>query len=291
MNGSREVSFHEVAGVLRKQISDGELIVGARLPSQESLAKEFGASRQVIRQALRVLQGDGLIDGGGKGIRPRVVEPAVPDEVPQPTLVALAPRLEAAFRAPEVRIDAVCLTAETLMTSMDRPIALVASKRAEPSSVKARIILPAKEHRLLYPAPLEGWGKDEDVDTAVHRRSERQHVSQVNVLWQQFETLRVGYGIPVEVSFRVAMNTPYQKIYLLNGEEALLAYYEMAHRTEEIDGEVVPLRDASGTQSLLFPFEARHGGRDASFVNAAQRWFDRLWESLKTDVDIPMTMG
>ncbi|MER6567152.1 hypothetical protein ABT288_13375 [Streptomyces sp. NPDC001093] len=192
----------------------------------------------------------------------------------------LAHRLEAAFLAPHVQIDAVCLTAESLMVFMDAPLRLVVLRRAEPDSVTARIILPAREHRLLYPAPLQGWGRDAAVDAAVHERSERLFDAQIEVLRLQFDRLRIRHGINAEVRFRVANNSPYQQLYLLNRTEVLFAHYKMTERTEEIYGNEVPLRDTSGSQHLLFPFDGRHSERDSMLVRDTQEWFDAFWDGL-----------
>ena len=71
---SRELSFHfaseaggstrlsaRVAGTLRGKIREGELAAGARLPSEEALARHFGVSRTVIREAMASLRTEGAI--------------------------------------------------------------------------------------------------------------------------------------------------------------------------------------------------------------------------------------
>lgn len=50
-----------VAGRLRERIVNGELADGAALPNLERLVEEFGVSPPSIRQALRVLEHEGLI--------------------------------------------------------------------------------------------------------------------------------------------------------------------------------------------------------------------------------------
>ncbi|MFF0760852.1 winged helix-turn-helix domain-containing protein [Streptomyces sp. NPDC003737] len=287
MNDSNGLSAQEVADILRERINGGEFTESGRLPSQSRLAEELGVSRQIVRKAQNKLRDAGFLGRPGKGSPPRIAEQATSNEMPQPTLVGLAPRLKAAFQRPNVYIDAVCLTAETLMNSMYVPLSLVASGDVKPSSVTARIILPAREHQLLYPAPLEEWGEDQRIDVAVHKRSEKQHVAQVNVLWRHFTTLS-DYGVNATVRFRVVKNTPYQKFYLLNKDEALIAHYKISQREEEIDGLKTTLRDTSGTQSLLFPFDRYQGERDARFVEDTQTWFDAFWDSLKTDLRVPL---
>ena len=50
-----------VAGALRTRILSGELADGAMLPKQDELLEEFGVSLPPIREALRILETEGLI--------------------------------------------------------------------------------------------------------------------------------------------------------------------------------------------------------------------------------------
>ena len=54
---------HEiVAAALEKAILSGELKVGEKLPSEQGLAKEFGVSRNIVREALRDVKARGLLE-------------------------------------------------------------------------------------------------------------------------------------------------------------------------------------------------------------------------------------
>jgi GntR family transcriptional regulator len=70
-----------LATELRNRIRDGAIPVGAALPSEAELCREFAASRGPVRQALAALRDEGLI-GGGQGRRPVVLDavPAQPFE-------------------------------------------------------------------------------------------------------------------------------------------------------------------------------------------------------------------
>jgi GntR family transcriptional repressor for pyruvate dehydrogenase complex len=57
--------YLQVAEQLREAILDGRLTPGESLPAERELAESFGASRASIREALRALQAQGLIVGGG----------------------------------------------------------------------------------------------------------------------------------------------------------------------------------------------------------------------------------
>jgi GntR family transcriptional regulator, transcriptional repressor for pyruvate dehydrogenase complex len=50
-----------VAGILRSRIVDGQLPDGSRLPKQDDLLREFRVSRPSLREALRILEAEGLV--------------------------------------------------------------------------------------------------------------------------------------------------------------------------------------------------------------------------------------
>jgi GntR family transcriptional regulator, transcriptional repressor for pyruvate dehydrogenase complex len=50
-----------VAGMLRERIVDGTLKDGERLPKQDDLLREFRVSRPSLREALRILESEGLL--------------------------------------------------------------------------------------------------------------------------------------------------------------------------------------------------------------------------------------
>ncbi|GAA3472865.1 GntR family transcriptional regulator [Nonomuraea roseola] len=54
--------YVQVADALRAQIEDGELRPGDKLKNEDALADEFGTGKATIRQALRQLRAEGLID-------------------------------------------------------------------------------------------------------------------------------------------------------------------------------------------------------------------------------------
>jgi GntR family transcriptional repressor for pyruvate dehydrogenase complex len=59
-----------VAGMLRSRIVSGELPIGSKLPTEEELTEAFGIARTTLREALRILESQGLIHikrgrGGG----------------------------------------------------------------------------------------------------------------------------------------------------------------------------------------------------------------------------------
>jgi len=53
--------YHQIAHSLRERITEGRPAAGQRLDNQRSLAREFGVTLMTLRQALEVLERDGLI--------------------------------------------------------------------------------------------------------------------------------------------------------------------------------------------------------------------------------------
>jgi DNA-binding FadR family transcriptional regulator len=71
-------AYEQVADQLRELIIAGDLVPGARLPNEQTLAADFGVSRATVREALRVLATENLLRtakgaGGGSYVaRPSV---------------------------------------------------------------------------------------------------------------------------------------------------------------------------------------------------------------------------
>jgi hypothetical protein len=282
VNGSRRLTPQEIADVLRERIRVGDLKAGDRLPTQAELAEEFGVERGTVRQALRALQEDGLLSNVSKGSPPRIAEPAPARGEPQPTMVALAPRLTEAFSRPRVRVDVVCHTAETLMVATGEPLRLIHEGRIRPQSIDVRILVPSRDIELAFPVLVEGPGDA----NPVHQRWLAMRNAQGQVLQHNLLSLRSTHGIDVRVTFRALPFTPPVKLYLLNGEESLIGYYMLTRREEEYGSQTLDMYDALGSRSLLFSFLKRAGQRDAAFVEESQKWFDALWETITTDLTL-----
>ncbi|MFV0135106.1 winged helix-turn-helix domain-containing protein [Streptomyces sp. HMX87] len=284
VNGSSRLSSREIAGILRERIRAGELKAGDRLPTQAELAEEFGVERGAVRQALRALQEDGLLSNVSKGSPPRIAAPAPARGEPQPAMVALAPRLKEAFAARQVRIDAACLTAETLMIALGEPLRLIHEGSIRPESVDVRVLMPSRDINLAFPVSVDSSG--DGPDDPVHERWLQMRNAQARVLEHNLHAVRATHGIAVRVSFRALPFTPPVKLYLLNGEEALMGYYMLTRREEEWGSRTLEMYDALGSQSLLFSFLRRAGHRDAAFVAESEKWFDALWETITSDLTL-----
>ncbi|WP_042174855.1 winged helix-turn-helix domain-containing protein [Streptomyces sp. NBRC 110035] len=286
VNGNSRNAPQRIADVLRERIRAGELRAGERLPTQAELAEEFGVERGVVRRALRVLADDGLLSNVSKGSPPRIAEPAPASDEPRPTMVGLAPRLTDAFRAAHVRIDVVSHTSETLMVAVGEPVRLIHEGRLRPESIEFRVLLPSRTINLAFPVLVAEGAEDADGGGPVHERWLQMRNAQAQVLQHNLQSVRHTHGIDVHVRFRALPFTPPMKLYLLNGQEALLGYYLLARREEEWGTQTLDMYDALGSQSLLFSFARQAGRRDQAFVEESQKWFDALWETITTDLTL-----
>ncbi|WP_199840227.1 GntR family transcriptional regulator [Streptomyces viridochromogenes] len=287
----------EVADELRARIRSGVLRPGQRMPTQAKLSDEFGVERGAVRQALRILQSErlltnvskgspatvapmpGPVPGAGPASGPGLV-PAGPGAPPMPTTAALAPRIAAAFAAPHVEVDALCLTSISLTLAIGEPLRRIHAGELKPAKVDVRVLLPSRDIELAFPTPVDA--------PAEHGRLQRRWLAHRNaqgqVLRHNLLALRSSHGIDVHVTFRALPFTPPVKLYLLNGMEALFAYYTVTRREEEVDQEQLEMYDAEGTRSMLFSFEQGAGLRDATFVEQSHLWFNALWETISSEL-------
>ena len=200
-------------------------------------------------------------------------------EEPQQTAAGLGPRIMEAFEAPHVRIDAICLTAESLNMALAEPLQLIRSGQITPETVKVRVLVPSRDLELAFPRPAErspvtrGWCTNTGCRCAT---------ATARYCGHSLRALRSTRGIDVEVTLKALPFTPPVKLYLLNGSEALFAYYTVKKREEQIDDTPIEIYDALGSDSMLFPFERGGGARDEAFVTQSQAWFDGLWGTIAT---------
>ncbi|MFD3618398.1 winged helix-turn-helix domain-containing protein [Streptomyces sp. NPDC058676] len=274
VNVSRKASPQEIAAELRKRIRASVLKPGERLPTQAELAEEFGVERGAVRQALEALQADGLLDHRGRGSRARVAEPAEDVQGPRAALVSLGPHLEAAFTDPEfpdVQIDALCFTAETLMHGLNHMRTVIEDGKVSPRSVRVRCLLPSPDSELTFPVPVSQPEHRE----AVQREVMLQIDHQIRIMRGAFRSLREVHGLDAGAAFRRIRNTPLTKRYILNGTTVLEGLYHIDTYPKEVQGVgQIDVRDVRGLSSPLFV------RRDPAFVAETRKWFDALWESI-----------
>ncbi|MEU3733020.1 GntR family transcriptional regulator [Streptomyces sp. NPDC033538] len=286
-------THREVADELRARIRTGRLQPGQRMPTQAQLAEEFEVERGAVRQALRILQSERLLTNVSKG-SPATVAPdlhtalAGPGAPPMPTTVSLAPRIAEAFAAPHVEIDALCLTSVSLTLAIGESLRQIHAGRRKPAKIDVRVLLPSRNIDLAFPVAVAGSGAGGEAGRGagdpVHERWLAMRNAQGQVLRHNLLALRATHGIDVRVSFRALPFTPPVKLYVLNGTEALFAYYTLSRREQEIDREPMEMYDAEGIRSTLFAFGQGGGLRDGTFVEQSRLWFDALWETISSEL-------
>ncbi len=109
-NRDRSLSDRAYESILSK-IMDGDIVVGGKLPTEQTLSEELGVSRPILRQALKQLREDGVIvsrQGSGSYVKRRP-EGAVLDFAPVGSIADIQRTFE--FRA-AVEGEAACLAAE-----------------------------------------------------------------------------------------------------------------------------------------------------------------------------------
>ncbi|MFJ9035022.1 GntR family transcriptional regulator [Streptomyces sp. NPDC102406] len=285
-------TYREVADELRARIRSGHLRPGQRMPTQAQLADDFGVERSAVRQALRILQSEHLLANVSKGSPATVAEaPQLasggPGALPQSTMVALSQKVAAAFRQPDVEIDAVCLTSVSLTLAVGEPLRHIHAGRIKPAKVRVRVLLPSRDIDLAFPAPADAAVEADGVTgTRIQRDWLAQRNAQGQVLRHGLLALRSTHGIDVEVAFRALPFTPPVQLYLLNNVEALFAYYTLARHGEQIDHERVDVYDAQGVRQKLFVFDQGAGLRDTTFTEQSHLWFNSLWNTISSELTL-----
>lgn len=74
--------YYQIANFLRSKIERGELISGMKLPREMDLSRHFGVSRVTLRQALSILEKEGLVTRkrrrgtfvNGCGVQPKTIQ-------------------------------------------------------------------------------------------------------------------------------------------------------------------------------------------------------------------------
>jgi DNA-binding transcriptional regulator YhcF (GntR family) len=270
-----ETPYLRIAWQLRKDIEGGVYASGDQLPTQAALVRRFDVSRATVQRALDELRKDGWIDSQqGRGSYVLSRSPSGPE----PAGVGLAEYVEAAFAAAHVTLDSFSLTSETLNSALQEPLRQVRSGHLRPRSIAVRLLLPSPEARLALPQNVA----DPD-DERPLRRLRRLMLSQAVTVESALGALAdSGHVADVTVRIRTVPLTPLHKLYLLNGAEALVGYYEIVRRNVPFKEDDVEIYDVLGLDATLFHYSAAEGGQGRLHALQLQRWFDSLWSTIAT---------
>jgi DNA-binding transcriptional regulator YhcF (GntR family) len=284
-SGGAKREYRRVADELRARIEGGDIALGEQLPTHAELVERFDVSRATIQKALRALQDERYVQSiQGKGVFARDWNAPEPESEPAPHGPEAAQAREPApadlngaiawsFRAAHVTIDAACLTSESLNAAIVPQAGRIMLGELRPESVHVRLLLPnavaarAIARNVADPAdtrPADRLLRLVDTHTGALR----------NLLADLGDR---GHIESVRVEARTHSIAPQFKIYQLNGDRGLKAYYVMGKRTVQFDDEQVEIYDVRGVGARLFSIA---GAELAESVT----WFDSWWSAADPQV-------
>lgn len=110
---SRNLLADQVADQLQRRLAAGEWAVGAKLPGETTLAAELGVGRSTVREALRMLAGQGMLRARqGAGVFVERTEPVADgwEAVVQREAIAAVVEVRAAIEIEAARLAALRAT-------------------------------------------------------------------------------------------------------------------------------------------------------------------------------------
>ncbi|WP_430334281.1 FadR/GntR family transcriptional regulator [Rhodococcus sp. ACT016] len=149
---SRNLLADQAADQLRRRLAAGEWEVGAKLPGETTLAAELGIGRSTVREALRMLAGQGMLRARqGAGVFVERTEPETDgwEAVLQREAIAAVVEVRAAIEIEAARLAAQRAT-DADVAAMRRALDLRAAAAA--ASDRAFVEADAAVHRSIVAA-------------------------------------------------------------------------------------------------------------------------------------------
>jgi DNA-binding transcriptional regulator YhcF (GntR family) len=286
--------FERVLEALRERLADGTYGLDAALPTQRSLATEFGVSRDTVQRVLGELKSEGWVEsrqGSGTRVIKLPIHAATrAPERPAPVRAALGPFIVRAFAQTDVRLDVFTLTSESLDAHIRLQAERIRTRDIAPSSIELRMLLPSGTVELPYPrakgeAGVSGAAGEDPMGERLQQRLRGitgRHTTSLRAALNDLRTEGLVTSVSVEV--RHVPLVPAFKLYLRPETEALFGPYEVVERTILLDdGTEVEARDVLGLGSTLTRHVNDDGDPNAAgsvFVQSMQAWFDSCWRLL-----------
>lgn len=278
-------AFPKVSDKLRERIADGTYPLGAQLPSQVQLAREFHVSRYTIHRVVQELGSEGLIDNR-QGTQARVkrnqrIHSPTPRATRSRQQMTLGPFISEAFERPEVTLDVYTLTSESLETHIKMQAERIVAGAIAPERIALRMLLPADYLTLPYPQ-VKGDPDNPLLRERLKRIAAQHEASLRRVLGSLKAEKRVS---SVELEIRRTPLTPMFKFYLINGTEVLHGLYDFIERPIVMEnGDVVEALDVLGYGAALTHYlkDSDPTSPGSVFVHDMQKWFDSVWGLLAT---------
>ncbi|KUN60542.1 GntR family transcriptional regulator [Streptomyces griseorubiginosus] len=276
--------FQELKSALLAEITEGEYDEGTLLPPQRELATQYNVSRDTVQRVLMVLAEEGWIDSRqGRGsvvLRTQTVRSSARENATV-RRVTLGPLIAAAFRAPDVSLDAFTLTSEVLYTHVRVQEELIRAREIRPATITVRMLVPDDDQPMPFPyAP----GARHDDRPQRHLRGIRKYHTE-NLVRRLAELERDTPGLTATVEIRRVPFVPYSKLYIFNGAEVVTGPYVPSERPITLDdGTTLDVVDVMGFDSTLTHCakDSDPDSQDSLIVSSWQRWFDSTWRLLAT---------
>ncbi|MEV7990726.1 GntR family transcriptional regulator [Streptomyces sp. NPDC086077] len=280
----RRQRFDDVMSTLRSRLLDGEYPLHSLLPAERDLAAELGVARDTVRSVLTELANEGWVERRqGSGTRVIRVPEGIrsarsTDQSGQPA--SLEWFMDQAFARAEVTLDVFTLTAESLNNQLRRLDERIQRGKLEaPQRIVLRMMLPDPDLDMPYPQSLDPQYRDAMRER--QRELAEWHSGEVKGRLLTFKAR--GAVETVDVEIRHVPLTPPFKVYLMNGEEMLQAYYVVGERPlvlKRLETEIQAL-DALGLIAKFTHFvKDSEDPNHALLVEGTQAWFDSLWKNL-----------
>jgi DNA-binding transcriptional regulator YhcF (GntR family) len=271
---------------LRQRMAGGVYPRGSLLPSQRSLAEEFGVARDTVQRALRQLKDEAWLEAR-QGSGTRVVrEQRVQSYTARASIegsVTLREFFDDAFSGADVVLDVSTLSSESLATQLRGQSERIRRGEVAPRRIAIRMLLPTESLVLPYPVAL-----GDDTDRLTTRLRQRmldithEHSAALRRELRQLEAEKLVESASMEI--RHVGLTPAFKLYLINGEQALHGPYEVIERPIVLDDEPEPVRalDVLGLGATLTHYlkDDNPASRGSTFVESWQAWFESVWTHL-----------
>ncbi|MFF4304284.1 GntR family transcriptional regulator [Streptomyces sp. NPDC001601] len=276
-------AFRQVCEALRTRMVDGTYQLGAELPAQGKLAKEFGVSRDTVQRVVRELGNEGWIESRqgspARVVKVQRVQSATAKATRSRQAMTMGPLISEAFEQPEVSLDVFTLTSESLDTHIRLQAERIRAGAIAPASVAVRMLLP--DPQLDLPYPVARQGRDDPRLRERLRAITDRHTESLRTALRDLQAESLVPSVDVQV--RHVRLVPALKLYVINRTEVLHALYEVVERPIILDtGEEVDALDVLGLGATL-----THHAEDADpdspgsvFVLKTRSWFESVWNLL-----------
>ena len=276
-------AFQQVAEVLRTRMVDGTYQLGAELPAQGRLAREFGVSRDTVQRVVRELGNEGWIESRqgspARVVKVQRVQSTTAKASRSRQVMMLGPLISEAFEQSEVSLDVFTFTSESLDTHIRLQAERIRAGAIAPGSITVRLLLPDPGLDLPYPVI-----RQDKEDPRLRERLRAITDRHTESLRTALRDLRAERFVPsVDVQIRHVRLVPTFKLYVINRTEVLHALYEVIERPIILDtGEEIDALDVLGLGAMLTHHveDTDPNAPGSVFVLKTRSWFESVWNLL-----------